>query len=499
MTGSVFKRCGCADFSGGRLDAECPNLKKFDHGSWYYQVELPPEPDGQRRRARKGGFVTRREAQQALVDLLDRVNKRTRVEPGRETITVYLDRWLAAKSGLRQTTRRSYEIHFHLYLTPGIGHLRLSQLRVEDVEDLYTALRDLGTATTASPMLARMLAARHAAGGARPLSDASIRRVHATLMSALNSAAKRRLIPFNPAAHVELATGKRPKAALWTDERVTEWRRTHKRPKVAVWTPEQTGAFLDHAASDRLYALYHLITFRGLRRGEAVGLPWAEVDITGRTLMVNEQIVQLGYRTETGPPKADSARRVALDDDSVTALLAHKDRQDAERRAWGPAWVETGLVFTREDGSALHPEYVTRHFEHLARDAGLPPVRLHDLRHGAATLALAGGADLKTVSEMLGHSTITITADTYASVLPEVARRAAEAAARLVPRSQPKEQPMQLETRLGPPGPTAAPRDPQIDSGLAPDKTKDQVTRGGPRGDRTRNPRIKSPLLCQLS
>jgi Phage integrase family len=91
-------------------------------------------------------------------------------------------------------------------------------------------------------------------------------------------------------------------------------------------------------------------------------------------------------------------------------------------------------VFTREDGSALHPEYVSRHFERLARNAGLPPVRLHDLRHGAATLALAGGADLKTVSEMLGHSTFSITADTYASVLPKVARSAAEAAARLVPR-----------------------------------------------------------------
>ena len=184
----------------------------------------------------------------------------------------------------------------------------------------------------------------------------------------------------------------------------------------------------------RLYALYHLVTFRGLRRGEAVGLPWAEVDLAGRSLTVTQQIVQLGYRTESGPPKSDSARGWRSTRTASTALRAHKARQAAERRAWGAAWVETGLVFTREDGSALHPEYVTRHFERLARDAGLPPIRLHDLRHGAATLALAGGADLKTVSEMLGHSTITITADTYASVLPEVAHRAAEAAARLVPR-----------------------------------------------------------------
>ena len=123
---------------------------------------------------------------------------------------------------------------------------------------------------------------------------------------------------------------------------------------------------------------------------------------------------QIGYRTETGPPKSDSSRTVVLDEDSVAVLRTRKARQNIERLAWGSAWVESGLVFTRENGAALHPEFVTRHFERLARDGVLPPVRLHDLRHGAATLALAGGADLKTVSETLGHSTITITADTYA-------------------------------------------------------------------------------------
>ena len=297
---------------------------------------------------------------------------------------------------------------------------------------------------------------------------------------------KRRLIPFNPGAFVELATGKRPKAVLWTDERVVEWRRTDKRPKVAVWTPEQTGAFLDYASGDRLYALYHLVTFRGLRRGEAVGLPWAEVDLVGRNLSVSEQIVQVGYLTETGPPKADSARIVALDEDSLAALHSHKSRQNTERLAWGPGWVDSGLVFTREDGSALHPEYVSRHFERLARNAGLPPVRLHDLRHGAATLALAGGADLKTVSEMLGHSTITITADTYASVLPEVAHSAAEAAARLVPRGGQLAEP-QLS------GPFPVPAGAGSDSGTPPEKAKAQVRNSGPRGTRTHNLRIKSP------
>jgi len=155
-------------------------------------------------------------------------------------------------------------------------------------------------------------------------------------------------------------------------------------------------------------------------------------------------------------------------------LRAHRARQSAERLAWGPTWVESGLVFTRKNGAALHPEYVSRHFERLTRRAGLPPIRLHDLRHGAATLALAGGADLKTVSEMLGHSTITITADTYATVLSEVARHAAESAARMVPRGQP--------TDPRPPGPISAPSGPEMDSGPPPAKAKGQVRKGAPRG-----------------
>jgi integrase len=284
-------------------------------------------------------------------------------------------------------------------------------------------------------MLARLLVARAAEERTRPLSAASIKRVHATLMSALNTAAKRRLIYFNPAAHVELESGRRPKAVVWTPERVAAWLATGVRPKVAVWTPEQTGAFLDHAADDRLSALYHLIAFRGLRRGEAVGLSWTDADLDQGLLTVSWQIVQLGSATEGSEPKADSARTIALDAETISVLRGHRARQVAERLAWGPAWTDSGRMFTRENGAELHPEYVTRHFERLYQQAGLPPIRLHDLRHGAATLALAGGADMKTVSEMLGHSTIVLTADTYTSVLPEVARRAAESAAAIVPRN----------------------------------------------------------------
>jgi len=222
------------------------------------------------------------------------------------------------------------------------------------------------------------------------------------------------------------------------------------------------------------------IPLPGLRRGEAVGLRWTEVDLEQATVAVSRQILQLGAGIETGEPKSESGERtVALDAATVDVLRLHRVRQLEERKQWGAAWTDTGLVFTAEDGTALVPDHVSRLFARLLKQVDLPPVRLHDLRHGAATLALAlalalaGGANLKVVSEMLGHSTIAITADTYTSVLPEVAREAAEAAVRLVPRRTP----------VVHPGLISAPSGDQRPPPKGSPVTKPQV--GGGRGIRT--------------
>jgi integrase len=313
-------------------------------------------------------------------------------------------------------------------------------------------------------MLRRLLEVRgHDAR--RPLSSARVRRVHATVMSALNTAVRRRKIAHNPATHVELESGRAPKPLVWTRERVGQWQRTGQRPSaVMVWTPEQTGAFLDFAAEDRLYPLWHLIAYRGLRRGETVRLPWADVDLDPAVIMIREAKSEAGERT------------LSLDALTVGVLRAHHEAQVEERKQWGDAWVDSGRVFTKEDGEPLNADSVSQRFDrlvaryekirhehesvnqgtseppspaelaarhrtsertiHLALDSGpLPPIRLHDLRHGAATLALAAGVAMKVVSEQLGHASLQITGDIYTSVLPELAHAAAEAVARLVPRS----------------------------------------------------------------
>jgi integrase len=140
-----------------------------------------------------------------------------------------------------------------------------------------------------------------------------------------------------------------------------------------------------------MYAAYHLIALRGLRRGEAAGLRWRDVDLDGRAAFICEQLQQYDGCLAVCPPKtARSVRVIALDRTTVAALRAHRDRQRAEAVAFGPGWRASGYVFTGLNGDPMASDRLSRIFKELAAEAGLPPVRLHDLRHGAATLAQMG-------------------------------------------------------------------------------------------------------------
>jgi len=214
-----------------------------------------------------------------------------------------------------------------------------------------------------------------------PVSAATLTRIRATLRAALNAAIRRGLITDNPAARAELPRPRRPRAVVWTPYRVGQWRRSGERPAVAVWTARQTAQFLDSIRWHRLYAAYHLI---------------------------------------------------ALDRTTIAALAEHRHRQRAEAAAYGPGYRDSGYVFTCLNGDPMAPDRLTRTFKKLTALVGLPPVRLHDLRHGAASLALSAGVKLKVVQEMLGHSSIVLTADTYTSVLPDAAHAAAEKVAALI-------------------------------------------------------------------
>ncbi len=411
----IFKRCGCTEVVDGKrrqLGARCPKLRRRDgswnprHGTWTFTASH--QVKGRRRPVTRGGFATYEEAERALTAMREQLST-GRPVAGRLTVSGWLDEWMAAKTDIKRSTLHGYRQHIERWLRPELGHIRLTELRTAHVADALAAVSS---------------------------SAANRQRVRATLRVALNDAVREGLLSVNPAALVKLPSGKRPKAYVWTTERVERWRRSGEQPSpVMVWTADQLGAFLDVASNDRLYALWHLIAHRGLRRGEACGVSWSDVDLEAGALTVRRQLVQIGWEVDEDDPKSDAGgRTVALDAGTVAALRTWRRHQFTERLAWGEVWSDTGRVFTREDGSDLHPATVTDQFHRLRGDADLPPVRLHDLRHGAASLMLAAGVDLKVVSETLGHSTTALTADTYTSVYSEVAAEAAERAAALVPR-----------------------------------------------------------------
>jgi len=412
--GSVFRRCGCTDpVTGRQYGTRCPRLAAGGrHGSWYVRLELPTGLDGRRRRIRRGGYPSRKVALEVLARLQ---NPKASGSGGIITVGDWLAHWLVSRTSPAASTIRGYAAHVRLYLGPYVGEVLLTELTVGQVQAMFTAI-----------------IRQHQALGT-PVSAATLTRIRATLRAALNAAIRRGLISDNPAARAELPRARRPRAVVWTPYRVGQWRRSGERPPVAVWTERQTAQFLDSIRWHRLYAAYHLIALRGLRRGEAAGLRWCDVDLDGKTAVISQQLQQYDGRLALCAPKTPhSTRVIALDRTTVAALAEHRDRQRAEAAAYGPGYRDSGYVFTCLNGDPMAPDRLTRIFKKLVGLVGLPPVRLHDLRHGAASLALSAGVELKVVQEMLGHSSIVLTADTYTSVLPDAAHSAAEKVADLI-------------------------------------------------------------------
>jgi len=506
--GSVSRRCRCRDADGRDLGAKCPKLKTKGHARWQLRQELAAGADGKRRTFRRGGFDTKDDAQDALDevrtllaiardddearkigDLLsslglsdrlpeaDTVAKKIRsgiTLTDRSTVGDALRAWIKREERagkIRRNTLVSYRGHVDNYLIPKLGHIERDRLTSDHVRDAFAEIVEDQERIRAQndDRRAQLIEIKGAATRARkrelraqleamppfrrPAEANSRRRILATLRTALNDLGGK--VFGNPAADVELpTTATRP--MLWTPGRVEQWRLTGRKPNsVMVWLPEHAGAFLDHVAAvaPAEEPMWHVILYRGPRRGEVAGLPWADVDLTQMpgSFDINRQLVEVEWDLEEGLPKSEaSARSVPLDKQGTTLLRQHRARQNAERLRLGPAWVESGKVFTRPDGSALRPSWITDRFaEHVAA-AGLPPIRLHDCRHVAATLMLAAGYDLKVVSELLGHSMLSTTSDVYTSVLPQIASAAAEDAVALVPRRRPPGHPPGTQADLGP-------------------------------------------------
>jgi integrase len=343
-----------------------------------------PHPDGTRSVRRYVSGRTRADVVRRLDDL-----RREGAAGFATGLTAgdYLARWIVSvRPRLRAATHREYSRHVRAYWTPAIGRVALTRLTPAHVERAMAELVERG------------------------LSAVTVRSARTTLRRALHDAQRDGLVTRNVAG---LA---RPP------------RLEHR--EMRALTSAEVGRVTAATTDDPFGPLFAVAIGTGLRLGETLGLAWTDVDLEARSLTVRRSLARAyagGY--ELAETKTSRSRRtVMLPAIAIEALRRQKARQAAARLAVGTAWQDrAGLAFTDAVGRPLQPRAVSKAFRLVADRLGLEGIRLHDLRHTAASLMLAAGVPLKVVSEALGHSSIGITADVYAHVTPDLRREAADA------------------------------------------------------------------------
>ncbi len=207
----------------------------------------------------------------------------------------------------------------------------------------------------------------------------------------------------------------------------------HERREMTLWTPQQAAAFLDRARSHRLYALFYVAMSTGLRSGELLGLRWE--DVQSDRLLIRQNFVKVGSSLIVDTPKTKKGRRVvAISPDVLEVLDAHHKRQDSERL---PSWPVSGLVFVSETGTPLNPDNLRRLRNKFMDDANVPRVRLHDLRHLHASVAIRNGVDPKVLADRLGHARASFTLDVYTHLFEEQRANSAVSLLDFLPKSDP--------------------------------------------------------------
>jgi len=346
------------------------------------------------RQRTKGGFLTRKKAETFLNETIARLQDGGFVDPSKVTVAEFLvDSWLPSRAtSLRPTTFDAYTRIVDRHVVPRLGHVRLQQLSPHDLDRFYADVLNAG------------------------LAPKSVRNMHTMLHKALRDAMRKNLVVRNVADAADPPRLARP-----------------GENEMKTWSPEHLRVFLNEISKHRLGAAYILAATTGMRRGEVIGLRWRDVDLSARRLVIAHTITAVGYKLVEGAPKTNRGRRtIALDVETARLLTEHRDRQRAEKDAVGIGYRDRGLVFAREDGSPVHPDYFSQTFDRTVARLGLPRIRLHDLRHTHATLGLAAGVPVKVMSSRLGHATSAFTQDVYMHAIPELEEAAAEQIAGLV-------------------------------------------------------------------
>jgi integrase len=381
------------------------SIRRESNGLWSFVVDTAPL-GASRRQVRRRGFRTRREAQEALDRLKSSVDRGEFVERSRESVGEYLEAWLPAIRGsLEPSTLESYERNVRNHLLPTLGAIRLQALTPDHLSDLYATLAESGRVD-----------------GRGGLSARTVQYCHTILHRALGDAVRRGSVVRNVADY-----------AL-----VPAPRRKRRHAEMTTWTAREVATFLEATSSDRLYLVWHVALFTGMRRGEVLGLRWRDTNLRAGRLRLVRQLRVVRHVPDFSDLKTDRSRRqVSVDPETVALLRQHRKAQLEERLMVGDGYQDGDLVFAKPDGEHYHPEAVSKVFDRRVARWRLPRITFHDTRHTWATLALEAGVHPKVVSERLGHSSVAFTLDVYSHAIQGLDDDASARVADLINRETP--------------------------------------------------------------
>lgn len=365
-------------------------VRQRSKGSWQIIWELPRGADGKRQPRSMTIRGTKSAAQAKLREILGSLDHNSYVDPTPKTLDEYLESWLGKLEATHAPkTREDYARLLRNHVIPTLGKTPLQRLTADDIESLQSRLLREGR--------------RDGGGG---LSQQSVRHVHAVLSAALTRAVKLKLISSNPVRDAEAPA------------------EPHR--EQAVLDAEQTRAVLAAARGSVMEPVVLLAAAAGLRRGECLGMKWGDLDLESGRATVRRSRYQVPGTVGLKEPKSGKARMVVLPAFVLPDLRRIKGEQAQRRLRLGNVYDDGGWVCCWENGAALRPDYVSHAFSRLLRDAGLPAVTLHSLRHGYATFLLQENVHPKVVAEALGHSSTAVTLRVYSHVVGGLMEEAAE-------------------------------------------------------------------------
>ncbi|MDY6918451.1 MAG: site-specific integrase [Chloroflexota bacterium] len=369
-------------------------IRKRGKNSYSLTVSLGRDPEtGKYRQHTETVKGTKRDADKRLAELLHQLDTGAFMSPGKTTVADYLERWLAdyAQANLAPRTFEGYRTIIRGHLIPGLGQLPLTRLKPEHIQRYYSDMLSHGRAD-----------------GKGALSPRTVRHHHMVLHKALDTAVKWGLLSRNPADAISPPRCQSP-----------QWHTLGE---------HDIQVLLEAAKSTPYYAFFYTALFTGMRRSEILALRWCDVDLVMCQAYVRRALHHLlsGEVVIRPPKSATGSRTVALTPSTAIVLKEHREKQQLEAVMIGRTVKDDDLVFSTIEGRALLPNTVTHAWRNLVRRLGLGNVRLHDCRHSHASLLLKQGVHPKVVQERLGHSSITLTLDTYSHVTPGLQEAAAK-------------------------------------------------------------------------